>query len=91
MRKDRRQKWQGTWVCSHADHRQHVMIHLLSRRGSATWIVPFDAVMFTEGREEVDLRARHVSATAVPPTSAQTVRAGCVLGGCDDTAVASAR
>ena len=26
MRKDRREKWQGMWVCSHADHRQHVMI-----------------------------------------------------------------
>ena len=45
---DRTEKWQGMWVCSHSDHRQHVMITCLPTQ-LGDWIVPFDAVMYTEG------------------------------------------
>jgi hypothetical protein len=49
-------KWQGMWVCSHADHQRWLMVTSLPTP-SGSWIVPLSTVMFTEGREEVDVWA----------------------------------
>lgn len=72
VRKNRVEKWQGMWVCSHADHRQHVMITCLPTR-LGDWIVPFDAVMFTEGVGEVGTWAPRFGSGGTPDAPKQFV------------------
>jgi hypothetical protein len=68
-------KWQGMWVCSHQRHRQHLMITTAPTL-MGEWLVPFDAVMFTEGVGPIGTWSPDFGSGGVPDAPKAFMRVG---------------